>query len=313
MSGRLSRFFDRFHPRPVAGWEFLIMRVLFAGVVYLSLPGVDQIYDSQDVPNGIARFMDLTFLANPGVYPALRVAIVIALGIYVSGFLLPLALPFLLVSHVMVRTLYNSQGWVHHGYQMVSMVLLAQTVVVLVFAVHRLTTRHPFPFTGGRTRNSYLLFYSQMAIVLLYVVSVVSKVDRSDGQWFFKSHYIGLQVVKAERDRFYADLAPPEPGDVPTARLMLAHPNFTRLFLGVGVLLEFVAFLALAGRLPALAIAVALIGFHRSIAALMSIYFHFNEMLLVIFLINIPYWIYRLALRLIRARARAVSAETRFA
>ena len=57
MSGRLQRFFDRFHPRPVAGWEFLIMRLLFAGVIYYTLPGQDQIYDRQDVPNGIARFI----------------------------------------------------------------------------------------------------------------------------------------------------------------------------------------------------------------------------------------------------------------
>jgi hypothetical protein len=310
MSGRLQRFFDRFHPRPVAGWEFLIMRLLFAGVVYLTLPGQDQIYDRQDVPNGIARFMDLTFLAEPGVYPAFRIAMIVVLGIYATGYLLPLALPFLLVTHVMVRTLFNSQGWVHHGYQMVSLVILAQTAVVLAFALHRLVTRQSFPFTGGRTRNSYLLFYSQMAIVLLYVVSVVSKVDRSDGQWFVKSHYIGLQVVKAERDRYYADLAPPEPGDVPAARLMLAHPNLTRLFLGVGVLLEFLSFLALAGRLPAFFIAIALIGFHRSIASLMSIYFHYNEMLLIIFLINAPYWIYRLALRMRKGKPSIVSLET---
>jgi hypothetical protein len=284
------------------------MRILFAAVVYLSLPAPEQIYDSQAVPNGIARFMDLTFLAAPGVYAGLKVAITVGLCVYASGVLLPVVLPFLLVAHVMVRTLFNSQGWVHHGVQMVSLVLLAQTVIVLGFTLRRLVTRRPYPFTGGRSMNSYLLFYSQMAIVLIYVVSVVSKIDRSDGQWFAKSHYIGLQVVKAERDRYYADLGPPEPGDVPAARLMLAHPTLTRIFLGAGVMLEFFAFLALAGRVPAVSIALALIGFHRSIAALMSIYFHFNEMLLVIFLVNVPYWTYRLARRLGRPRA-AVPAD----
>jgi len=314
MSHRLSRFFALFHPRPVAGWEFLIMRVLFAGVVFFSLPSPDQLYDRQEVPNGIARFMDLTFLAQPGVHDGLRVAMIAALCLYAAGVLLPLVLPFLLAVHVMERTLYNSQGWIHHGVQMVSLVLLAQTTIVLGFLGHRLLTRHPFPFTGGRSLNSYLLFYSQMAIVLIYVVSVVSKVDRSGGQWFAKSHYIGLQVVKAERDRYYADLAPPEPGDVPAARLMLAHPTVTRVFLGAGVFLEFLAFLALAGRVPALAIALALIGFHRSIASLMSIYFHFNEMLLVIFLVNVPYWIYRLAVTARRPPTQSpLAAEARAA
>ena len=306
---QLRKFIAGCHPKPVAWWELLIMRTLFAYVVYMTLPSQGQIYDTQTVPNGIAQFVDLTFLANDGVYPALKIALVIALAIYASGFMLPLVLPFILISQVMVRTLFNSQGWVHHGVQMVSLALLAQTIVVLTFAVYRLVKGKPFPFTEGRTAGSYFLFYTQMAIVSIYVVSVVSKVDRSDGQWFVKSHYIGLHVVKAERDRYYGKLQPPEPGDVPAARLMLAHPNLTRLFLGAGVLLEFFAFVALYGRGAAALIALALIGFHRSIAALMSIYFHFNEMLLVIFLINLPFWIVWLAKKISKHKP-ATSGKT---
>ncbi len=291
MIERLRKFLSHFHPRPVAAWELLIMRVLFALVVYKTLPNAGQIYDTQTSPNGIAHFVDLTFLAADGVYPALKIAMAAALAIYASGFLLPLVLPFILIAHVMIRTLFNSQGWIHHGVQMVSLVLLAQTLVVLTFLVYRLLKKRPFPLTGGRSMGSYFLFYSQMAIISIYVVSVVSKVDRSDGQWFAKSHYIGLHVVKAERDRYYGKLHDPPPGDVPAARIMLANPNLTRLFLGAGVLLELLAFLALYGRGAALAFSLSMIVFHRSIAALMSIYFHFNEMLLVIFLVNAPYWI----------------------
>lgn len=287
-----KKFLAGFQPKPVFWWEILIMRILFAVVVYLTLPNETQIFDKQEMPNGIAHFFDLTFLANPGVYPALKIAISVALFIYASGFLLPIVLPFLLVSHICIRTLYNSQGWVHHGVQMTSLVLLAQTIIVLTFAIYRLVKKRPLPLTGGRSLGSYMLFYSQMAIIALYVVSVVSKVDRSGGQWFFKSHNIGLQVVKAERDRFYNRLEAPEPGDVPSARFMLAHPNFTRLFLGVGVMIELFAFVALCGRGWAVLVALGMISFHRVIAWLMSIYFHFNEMLLWIFLINAPYWLW---------------------
>jgi hypothetical protein len=290
-----------FHPRPVAAWELLIMRVLFALVVYKTLPHAGQIYDTQDAPNGIAQFVDLTFLANDGVYPALKGAMVGALVVYASGFLLPFVLPFILIAHVMIRTLFNSQGWVHHGVQMVSLVILAQTIVVLSFAIYRIVKHRPFPLTNGRSMGSYFLFYSQMAVISIYVVSVFSKVDRSDGLWFAKSHYVGLHVVKAERDRYYGKLKEPAPGTEPApasivaARAALAHPNLTRLFLGAGVMLEFFAFFALYSRGAALLIALGMIGFHRSIAALMSIYFHFNEMLLVIFLVNVPYWIVLLA------------------
>lgn len=293
---RFRKILSRFHPRPVAVWELLIMRVLFALVVYKTLPDAGQIYDTQDAPNGIAHFVDLTFLAKDGVYPVLKDVICAALVVYASGFLLPFVLPFILVSHVMIRTLFNSQGWVHHGVQMVSLVILAQTIVVLTFAIYRLVKKRPFPLSEGRSMGSYFLFYSQMAVISIYVVSVVSKVDRSDGQWFAKSHYVGLHVVKAERDRYYGKLEEPAPGSQPApvsiaaARTALAHPNLTRLFLGAGVALEFFAFFALYSRRAALLIALGMIGFHRSIAALMSIYFHFNEMLLVIFLVNAPYW-----------------------
>ncbi len=296
---RLRRFLAGFHARPVAAWEWLVMRCLFAGVVWLSMPRAsDQIYSSQDAPNGIAHWVDLTFLAGPGVYPALQAVVAIALVLYAAGLLLPAVLPLLLVSHVMVRTLFNSQGWIHHGVQMVSLVLLAQTAVVLTLAGYRLLKGRRLELRPGTTPASYLLFYSQMAVVSLYVVSVFSKVDRSDGLWFAKSHYVGLHVVKAERDRYHAALEPPGPGDVPAARLVLAHPNLSRLFLGAGVALEFFAFLALRGRLWALGVGLGLIGFHRCIAALMTIHFHFNEMLLAIFLINVPYWTARASGRL---------------
>ncbi|MFT5413009.1 MAG: hypothetical protein ACI8XO_000036, partial [Verrucomicrobiales bacterium] len=185
----------------------------------------------------------------------------------------------------------------HHGTQMVGLVLLAQTIIVLTFAIYRMTNGKPFPFKKGITVGSFFLFYSQMAIVSIYVVSVVSKVDRSDGKWFAKSHYVALHIVKAERDRYHAKLEDPAPETEPApqsivaARAALAHPNLTRIALGAGVLLELFAFAALYGRGAAALIALGMIGFHRSIAHIMSIYFHFNEMLLIIFLINLPFWI----------------------
>lgn len=293
----LRKFVAGCHPHPVTWWELLIMRALFACVVFMVLPDQKQIYDTQTSPNGIANWIDLTFLASDGVYPALKAAVLVALVIYTTGFGLPVVLPFIFTCVVLVRTLFNSQGWVHHGTQMVALVLLAQTIVVLTFAIYKMRKGRPFPLSGGRSPGSYFLFYSQMAIVSIYVVSVVSKVDRSDGKWFFKSHYVGLHVVKAERDRYYNKLEDPKPGTEPppesirAARAALAHPHLTRLILGAGVLLELFAFVALFGRGAAALIALGMICFHRSIAHLMSIYFHFNEMLLIIFLINAPFWI----------------------
>ena len=67
----------------------------------------------------------------------IRVVVAISLLFYTAGFLLPISLPLLTAASVIVRTYYNSQGSIHHGCQMVTTILLFQTIVVLWFAGRR--------------------------------------------------------------------------------------------------------------------------------------------------------------------------------
>lgn len=267
-------------------------------------------YSEQRKPNGIARVCDLTFFSDPGFIRALPWVVIPCLVLYSTGLGLPIVLPILALISIGSRTLYNSQGYIHHGYQMLSLVLVAQTLVVLWHGF-----RHdwksamgfrPAQPVNGRTVWHWMIRYSQWMIVGCYVIAGVIKPIQSDGEWFQNSHYIGIQVVKTHRQNYYSDLEEkwniPEP---PVARLMLEeHPSLVRIFLSCGVLLEIFAFLALYNRFLSLAFGIALVLFHYFNDLLMGLYFYNNEKLVWIFLINVPFWIWWLFFR-----RRAVGQE----
>ena len=260
-------------------------------------------YDKQDKANGIARFLDLTFFSDPGFIQILPWIVIPCLLLYAAGIGLPVALPILAFISIGSRTLYNSQGYIHHGYQMLSMVLVAQSVVVLWHAI-----RHdwrsafglrPAEYRGGRSVWDWTIRYSQWMIVICYVIAGVIKPIKSDGEWFQNSHYIGIQVVKTHRQNYYSALEErwniPEP---PVAQFMLKeHPHLVRIFLSCGVLLEIFAFIALYNRFLSLALGFALVLFHYFNDLMMGLYFYGNEKLDWIFLINLPFWIWWLVKR----------------
>ena len=261
-------------------------------------------YQGQDKANGIAQFVDLTFFSDPGFIETLPWIVIPCLLLYAAGIGLPVALPLLTLVSIGSRTLYNSQGYIHHGYQMISLVLLAQTVVV-VWHCFRGDWREAFGLKRAtrlfrdRTVWDRMIRYSQWMIVICYVIAGVIKPIRSDGEWFQNSHYIGIQVVKTHRQNYYSSLDEkwniPEPK---VAKFMLKdHPNWVRIFLSLGVLLEIFAFLALYNRFTSLLFGFSLVIFHYFNDLMMGLYFYDNEKLDWIFLVNLPFWIWWLFLR----------------
>lgn len=260
-------------------------------------------YQDQNKPNGIAHIIDLTFFSDPGFIKMLPWIVIPCLLCYAAGFGLPVVLPVLVFISIGSRTLYNSQGYIHHGYQMLSLILVAQMGVVW-WHTFRGDWRAAFGLrraepVRGRTLWDWLVRYSQWMIVICYVVAGVIKPIRSDGEWFKNSHYIGIQVVKTHRQNYYSALEEkwniPEPE---VAKFMLKdHPNLVRIFLSCGVLLEIFAFLALYNRFLALLIGFSLVIFHYFNDLMMGLYFYGNEKLDWIFLINVPFWIWWLFFR----------------
>ena len=304
-----------FRPAPVAPWEATIMRVLFASVVWQTFPenfhfaaqkfpnGIARWADATWLPGGMERLFDLTWLAaNEPVHAMLwiRTIVAVCLVIYATGYLLPLVLPLITVASILVRTYYNSQGSIHHGCQMVTLVLVFQTGVALWFAFHRLRTREPYSFTGGRNYWSYFVYYSQGAIAGAYVIAGLTKIVRTSGAWFYNSPYMALEVIKTERQEFYSTLDESVKGTHQIyAEWMLDYPNLARIALGGGVILELVAICALFNRYAALAVGIGMLLFHEIVAITMDLYFRFNEYSVWIFFVNIPFWA-ALAMRSVR-------------
>ncbi len=276
-----------YRPHPVGRWEWTIMRVLFAVIVFYDLTDRDPYkHAGQPKPEGIAKFVDLTWLNESWAYPTVLIIVGIACLFYIFGFGLRFALPVMLLLSTMVRTYHNSQGFHDHSHQLIALALLAQTIVVWVFYIRKLRGR-PEPSVA---MPGWLLYYTQGIIAATYVVAAMSKLMRSTGMWVINSPYISYDLVKAKRQNYYKYLDEDLAGDPAAAVWVLENPNLARLMFGGAFFLELFALLALKNRPWALLIGVALITLHRSIKWMMGLNFATAELLLVIFFINIPFW-----------------------
>lgn len=272
----------------VSSLEGFFLRVFFGMVVAFTI-SLEVPLPTQPHPAGLAHFFDLTWLSDHRNLSAYRSVIYLLIFFYVAGLLLPIVLPALAVGHALMFTLYNSQGYTHHGYQIVSLTLLAQSATVLYYtALNGVRLRPP-----DSLLNSWLLVQSQVVVVGTYLVSFLTKILSTGGMWFWNANYIAIDLIKTQRQHYFSRLDPSDAGNPLEAIWLLEHPWIARGLFASGALLEAFAFLALANRRLGFLVGVGLILMHRSVSMLMGLRFQFNEMLCVIFLVGIPYFVAR--------------------
>ncbi len=272
----------------VSSLEGFFLRLLF-GVVVASTISLQVPFHEQPHPVGLARFFDLTWLSDSEKLAAYRGVIYLLLLFYASGWFLPIVLPVLAVVYTLMFTLYNSQGYTHHGYQIVSLTLVVQAVTVLYYTVLRGFRLQP----PDLVLNAWLLVQSQVVVTGTYLVSFLTKVFATGGMWFWNAHYIALDMIKTQRQHYFSRFNPADAGDPAEAIWLLEHPWIARGLFASGALLEAVAFFALASRKLGFLIGIALILLHRSVSMLMGLRFQNNEMLCAIFLLGVPYFFSR--------------------
>ena len=308
--------------RHVGRLEGFALRLLFAIVVWRSLEFYPA-YPSLPKPVGLAAWpalwqtlgWDLTRLADPAIWSQCLLAARLLLTCYVLGVALPVALPLLALLHIAIRTLNNSQGAAHHGFQMVSLALLTQTLVVWFLAARRSLARarsQPPPPWAAPGNWTWLWLYTIAIAAATYMVSVCSKWDESSGQWLKNSPYVATEIVKTHRQNFYNNLDPafiqgvppataPATSDPatnryrhpipPSADWLSRHPDLARVMFGAGFFLELLACLAVLDRRAALAIGLGLVTLHGSIEWLMELSFPFNERTVGVFFVNAVGWL----------------------
>ena len=229
-----------------AWWEMVLMRAFFAWVMLKAFPGRMD-FGGQPYPVGLARYFDLTFLSNPGIFGWLHWIFVAGLVFYVGGRGLALALPVLTLLLSLVGALRNSQGATEHSFQIIALVALAQSLwycralrfgLPLALAVlwpmraapsaplkacaaaaciglgwwlWRIAESKWLPAPVRRTsleNHRIGTFFALQAVVAVYVTCGLSKVITSGFiGWIANARNFPLQLIKNERSDYYNTLA----------------------------------------------------------------------------------------------------------
>jgi hypothetical protein len=269
------------------------MRAAFAGVAAWSVAlGANRALDYQDQPKpaGIAHWIDLTFLAEPGINRLLVALFCLALPFYAAGVGLPIIIGIMLAVEAGFWTFNNSQGFTGHTTQAVSLVLLAQWLASLwAFAAPRGWRDAFFCRTGAMNRA---MDWSRQMLAACYVVSAVGKLIASRGLWVWETPLIGLQLRKTNEMQYYSTLEPVATEAEWLSRLVLDNPWLTRVVMGAALPLELFAFFACFNRRLGLVVGLLLIAFHSTVSAMMNLGFGFNKNMIFIFYVNAPFWLF---------------------
>ena len=262
-----------------ASWETFFMRLLILWPCWSLIER--EVVNVQPTPNGIAKFVDLTFLANPAMQNGVMIAFFIAGFFYVIDRLATPALGLIVAIMIAKGTLINSQGAINHSLQLLALVLLTQFIVQVIALIKNWTPVE---------KQIQAIHWTKIVIAASYVSSAFVKLFASNVFWIARVPFLALQIIKSNLQAYYTDLEPMATGWVAEFPYWVAnHPNLARIFFSGGLMLELFAFLALINRRWALAMGVIILLFHESISFLMNIDFKNHVWLVAIFFINIPW------------------------
>ena len=276
--------------------ERLVMRVLFAWLVFRATPRA-LIVNGIPSPNGVTQIFDLHFLFDSQIFALARMVLAAALILYFLRILVWLALPVVLFIHTAANAITNSQGAVQHTMQIVSLVLLAQTAAHF-YGLWRRRQGEERAILEDRA-----IWWSQQTIVAVYLVAGITKLLVTKGLWISQARWIGVSIAKSAYQSFYNTF------DQAILQQQLAIANFAAehgwivtLIAAGGLLLELGSPLMLINRAWSAILGASLVCFHLALGYAMHLTFIYNQWLLIIFMINLPYWIATGARRIFRAR-----------
>jgi hypothetical protein len=277
---------------PFAPWEMVLMRLLCSVHFYDTLPQRIP-FATMPFPNGLGHLLDFTFLAEPGLWPILKGLSIPCLIAYTLGRFNLLALTYLLALIVSFGTLRNSQGAIGHSTQLLALVMLAQWAMSFIDVITKERKTMAFWRTDTLSQRR-LIHAARVMIAAAYLTTAISKIDRSHGQWLLDTPNLSVQMVKTQANDYYNTLEPIKPAIAEKLPdLIAAHPHLARIFFAPALFLELFFFLGLLGRGWSAVMGLAAIALHRTIELLMGLNFESHEILLWIFFVNVPYWLWR--------------------
>lgn len=281
------RSWFRFEPIRHARWEVLLMRLGLAWVAWASFTGNSE-FNDQPHPNGIANWVDLTFLSNDTTETWLRLVAKASLVAFVAG--VPSVISLLVPTFfgIGLFTLKNSQGAIGHSFQVIHLCLLAAWLAGLWSVICRSRKRAlPNELTAGQLE----IDWARQALAAGYVVSAITKVVVSGGFWFRDSQYFALHIIKNNDMTYYGTLEAAAQKMAWLPEWMMQHPLASQTFFGLALPLELLAFLGCRNRGLALFFGVSLIAFHLCVKQLTQLDFVYNMQLLLVLMVNPAWWV----------------------
>ena len=293
----------RYQPHRFGTLEATIIRVLFAAVVWWSLPLASEVADltSQKKPTGLATLIPLTWLAAPGVFLVCQLVLAAAIALYLANRCMALATGAMTLVHVLIFTLDNSQGATNHAYQLISLVLLAQFLTYLSPHLARLIGRWRnaavpplFGTDRGIRIGDLAVYFSQQTIAAAYVVAGLSKLIRSKGMWVWQSPNVSVELMKSNAQNFYNRLETDATYEHRTAggpvddRQPHAYPGADGRRTGSS---SFLPFSPCAAASVPCSPGIAILALHYGIHISMNLFFKYNIAIVLIFFVNPAYWI----------------------
>lgn len=265
-----------------------LMRAAFAVLAFVNIKWETAPYTEQKFPNGIARFVDLTWLGHHPPSDLTQYVVMAFLVLYVVGLFPALGLLPTAFFATVIGTLLNSQGAINHSWQMVTMMGLAQ---LFVYAWPRRTDMGRNWTVLARPdlqRHRQAVFAVLTVIAASYVVCGLVKIVNSDGLWIQKAPLLAVQLLKTHYSHFYDTLELPPQWLQDVTAFLLEHPWIARIVFGAGLVIELLGFVILINRRWAFVGGVAIIALHLSISRLMNLNFEAHMVAVLIYCVNLP-------------------------
>jgi hypothetical protein len=248
-------------------------------------------FQSQPHPNGFGYFVDFSFLSNDALEVPLRAATGISLLLYFLGVPAAFSLALPVFFGIGSSTLLNSQGAIGHIAQGLHLVMLSIWLSGLMALFCRFKNR---ALPGGMLTSGQLeMDWARQGLMAAYVVSALTKIMNSSGDWLSTARFFPLHLVKNNDMQFYNNLDPAMRELDWLPQTLMEFPVVCMFFFGAALPLELFAFLGLQNRRVAVLFGLGLMAFHESVTQLTHLSFIFNKLLLLALFVNPVWWLFQ--------------------
>jgi hypothetical protein len=244
-------------------------------------------------PVGIARVVDLRFVASRSVARWMQYGAYAAALCYAADLLVPFALAYLAVALIVETTYRSSDGSVDHGDHLLAIVLTAQAAATVVW-----NAADQWNWDLGAlladSQQATAVWWSIQAVAALYFTSGLAKLTNTGGRWIGRSRTLLLAGYgRAETERMTAKAANSrEAARIRNAervisalsnRLVLAQCAFA-----AGLIIELASPIGLLGETILMVTGLGLIALHVGNQVLLRLPFPEYQLLVLIYFVNVP-------------------------